>query len=139
METWRNIMGYEGLYQISNCGRIKSLMNWNGHKHIKKETILSPWNNGKNYLKITLRKNNKSKKYYVHRLMAETFLNLKKNSKLQVDHIDNNRLNNNITNLQVLTQKENIKKQMLCMKNHIEDYKGNKINSIIKGCSNNER
>lgn len=43
VEIWRDIKGYEGLYQVSNIGRIKSLYGWNGKEHIKRERILNPY------------------------------------------------------------------------------------------------
>lgn len=122
-EIWKDISNYEGLYQISNLGNVKSL-------HYKKPKILKPFI-ANNYLKITLIKNGIKHKQYIHRLMAFEFLGLDKNSKLQVDHIDNNRLNNNIKNLQLLSQKDNIKKQMQNMILNVNKYKGNKIMQFI--------
>lgn len=129
MERWKDIKDYEELYQVSSLGNIKNKKN---------NKILKPYKNGK-YFRITLRKNNKNKKFYIHRLMATSFLNLNVDSKYQVDHIDNNSFNNNLNNLQLLSQKENIKKQMKNMKNHIKNYKNNKIKYMIMGCLNNER
>ncbi len=78
-EEWKDIEGYEGVYQISNSGRIKRIKIWNGKKFITGEKILKPYLNGKNgkYLKITLHKDKKAKRVYVHRLMAQTYLGLK--------------------------------------------------------------
>ena len=103
-EIWKDIQNYEGLYQISNLGNVKSL-------HNKHNIILKPYIANK-YYKVTLIKKGVKHKQYIHRLMAFEFLGLDKNSNLQVDHIDNNTLNNNISNLQLLSQQENIKKQM---------------------------
>lgn len=134
-EEWKDIPDYEGMYQISNLGNIKSLERYRKDKRCEyrlKETIIKPHQNGK-YLRVELSKNGKVKLYYIHRLMAYTFLGLERNSKLQVDHIDNNCLNNNIENLQILTQKENLKKQMKNMQNNYSKYKNNPIINMIKG------
>ena len=95
MEEWRDIDGYEGKYQVSNLGRVRS-----------KYKILKP-NNVKGYLYVYLRKNNKSKALKVHRLVAEAFLVNEKN-KPQVNHIDGNKENNNVNNLEWCTNKENM-------------------------------
>ncbi len=69
-EEWRDIVGYEGLYQVSNIGRIKSL----NYKRTGKEEILKliPHNNG--YKQVMLSKNGNKKTYYIHRLVAEAFI-----------------------------------------------------------------
>ena len=124
-EIWKDVPEYEGFYQISNLGNVKN---------IKTNRIKKPYyNNG--YLRTDLYKDKKIKRYYIHRLIAITFLELDCDSKMQVDHIDNNRLNNNLNNLQILSQKDNLKKQMINMKNNIEKYKNNAIKwMIIGGC-----
>jgi hypothetical protein len=135
MEIWKDIKGYEGFYQISNKGRVKSLSryrnNHQGQQEVK-EKILKPFiSNG--YYRVTLRNDGHGKKYYIHRIVASEFLNLRDYSdKYQVDHIDNNRLNNDVENLQIITQAENIKKQMLNMLNNFDKYKENNVKTIIK-------
>lgn len=134
-EIFKDIKDYEGYYQISNKGRVKSLSryryNHQGQQEVK-EKILKPYIcNG--YYKVNLRKDGRTKNLYIHRLVAETFLNLRNYSaKYQVDHIDNNRLNNDVDNLQIITQAENIKKQMLNMLSNYEKYKNNNVKTIIK-------
>lgn len=98
-EEWKDIEGFEGLYQISTFGRVKSLVGWVGNKNIKKyihrEKILKtkPKKNG--YLVVTLRYQNVIKYKSIHRLVAKTFLpNL--NNYPVVNHIDGNKTNNNI-------------------------------------------
>ena len=71
-------------------------------------------------------KNGKKKKEYVHRLVARTFLGLKSNSNYQVDHINNNSLDNNVCNLQILSQKDNLKKQMKNMAKNFSKYEQEK-------------
>lgn len=113
-EIWKDIPNYEGLYQASNFGRIRSLdrevIQWNRFDNIKaiyKGKILSIGINGRGYLNCTLTKNGKSKTKLVHRLIAMTFLD-DFNKNLTVDHIDCNKFNNKIDNLRMVTLKENI-------------------------------
>lgn len=96
-EEWKDIKGYEGLYQISNLGNVKSL---NTNKNMKFTTRSG-------YYNIILRKNGKRYSKQVHRLVAEAFLENKEN-KFIVNHKDYNRKNNNIENLEWCTQKENV-------------------------------
>ena len=108
IEIWKDIKGYEGLYQVSNYGRIKTLINFNSkHSYSKKELkerkekILKEHEcNG--YLRVTLSKKQKSKHYRVHRLVAQAFIPNPEN-KPQINHKDNNRKNNNVNNLEWCT------------------------------------
>lgn len=103
MEEYRDIPDYDGLYQVSNLGNVKSLKN-------NKERILKPSKN--RYLKVVLSKNDKNKTYTIHQLVAITFLNHKPDGTLKiiVDHKDNNNLNNRLDNLQLISQRENSSK-----------------------------
>lgn len=111
-EIWNNIKEYEGLYQVSNLGRIKSLerelKNVNGKILKYKEKIMKPQLNSRGYLIVVLRKNKIKKNFRVHRLVARAFLP-KPNNKNIVNHIDNNPENNKANNLEWCTQSENIK------------------------------
>ena len=98
-EIFRDIKGFEGLYQISNFGNVKSL---------KRNIILKPSSNGKGYLHIILYKNRKSKVSRIHRLVAQAFIPNPEN-KPQVNHIDGNKRNNNVNNLEWVTNSENQK------------------------------
>ena len=115
MEEFRDVPGYEGLYQVSNLGNVKSLartiMKSNGRKHSIKEKILKPASD-RNYLGINLYKKDKHKYYKVHKLVAMAFLNHIPNGHigLVVDHIDNNKLNNNLENLQLISARKNSSK-----------------------------
>jgi hypothetical protein len=111
-EEWRDIKGYEGLYQISNLGRVKSLICWCGNKNIKayrqREKILKtkPKKNG--YLVVTLRYQNVIKYKSIHRLVAKAFLPNPNNYPV-VNHIDGNKTNNNINNLEWCSYSHNTK------------------------------
>ena len=101
-EVWKDIKEYEGLYQISNLGRIKSLpKKYSPLEIIMKCQII---NNG--YYIIHLKKEGKRKNYLVHRLVAEEFIKNTHNKKY-VNHKDGNKTNNNIYNLEWVTMSEN--------------------------------
>lgn len=96
-EEWRAVKGYEGLYEVSNLGKIRNA---------KTLHILSIFKNKRGYCRVDLWKNNKQKKYAVHRVVAEAFIPNIYN-KPQVNHIDENKSNNNADNLEWCTQLEN--------------------------------
>lgn len=105
-EIWKDIPNYQGLYQISNCGRVKSLPRKNNKRIINKEIIKVFTKLPNGYLKVGLSKNGKTKHYFVHRLVAEAFIpNLE--NKPCVNHKDCNKENNNVNNLEWVTHKEN--------------------------------
>lgn len=111
-EIWEDIKGYIGFYKISNLGRIKACQryvvnNINGGKKLVAERLLTPWDNGHGYLVISLSRENHRKNHYVHRLVASHFLENIENKPV-VNHKDFNTKNNNIENLEWVTQKENI-------------------------------
>lgn len=98
-EIWKDIKNFEGLYQVSNLGNVKS-MNYN---HTKKEKVLIPQKQNNGYLTVQLGEKIKS----IHRIVAETFIpNLY--NKPQVNHIDGNKHNNNVNNLEWCTPSENM-------------------------------
>ena len=102
MEIWKDIPGYEGLYKVSNLGRIKSL----GNGKTRKENILRLTKDKYGYLYITLSENGKLKKFKVHRLVAMAFIP-NPNNYTQINHKDENRSNNRVENLEWCTQKYN--------------------------------
>lgn len=104
-EIWRDIKDYEGLYQISNFGRVKSLPR-NGT--ISTERILKPLLTGRGYYKVTLSKHNKAKYPSIHRLVAEAFI-LNPDNLPQINHKDGNKTNNKVGNLEWCTSLENVK------------------------------
>lgn len=95
-EEWRDIKGYEGLYQVSNFGKVRS----------DKGNLKAQFKNRQGYFRVQLYKNNKGKHFSVHRLVALAFIPNAEN-KPQVNHIDENKENNIFTNLEWVTQSEN--------------------------------
>lgn len=73
-EIWKDIEGFEGLYQVSNLGKIKSLQMYSIRGYIKREKIMNPCNNGKGYCNIFLMKDKKRHMRYIHRLVAKAFI-----------------------------------------------------------------
>jgi len=114
IEEWKDIPGYEGMYQISSFGRVKSLARNMPHKtygtwHVK-ERILKPfWSGEKSsqYLAVFLHSGSGNQKVFrIHRLVAENFI-AKETGKDFVNHKDCDRGNNNVDNLEWVTAKEN--------------------------------
>ncbi|WP_394897654.1 NUMOD4 domain-containing protein [Clostridium butyricum] len=108
-EIWKDIAGYEGLYQVSNLGRVKSLPRekWNGKSFQKlNEKILKVVVNKSGYVQVALCKKSKYKNLYVHRLVARAFIDNPENKK-EVDHINTIRNDNRVENLRWVTPKEN--------------------------------
>ena len=108
-EIWRPIKGYEGLYEVSNLGRIKSLKRlvkkWDGYR-IVPEKILTPRANNRGYLRINLCKDGITKTFSPHRLVAEAFIPNPDNLPC-VNHKDENPLNNVVSNLEWCTYSYN--------------------------------
>lgn len=153
-EEWREIEGYEGLYQVSNLGRVKSLfrvvMRSDGKPNTVNEKILK---NGmtKGYCAVVLCKDRKKKMYKVHRLVAMAFLSNPHNLP-EVNHKDENKKNNHVDNLEWCTPKYNtnygtcterrvntvVKNQSLRGENHPKSKKvicDNKIFACTRECA----
>lgn len=106
-EIFKDIKGYKGFYQISNLGRVKSLARKDIKGHNLKERILKPMLNTGGYYHVSLYNGNK-KCCLIHQLVAECFLNhIPNRMKKVVDHIDCNKINNKLSNLRIVTQREN--------------------------------
>jgi hypothetical protein len=97
-EIWKDIEGYEGVYQISNFGNARS-----------KKALLKAGTLKTGYQIFTLSKNNKKKSFYVHRLVASAFFEKQINNST-VDHLDGIKSNNAITNLEWVSRKENLQR-----------------------------
>ena len=109
-EEWRDVVGYEGLYQVSSEGRVKSLerkvRHWRGGERIQKERILNPKTNRYGYLIVGLYAGGKQKMFAVHRLVCQAFHeNL--DNKPQVNHLNEDKKDNRACNLEWCTRKEN--------------------------------
>lgn len=102
MEIWLDVKNYEGLYKVSNLGNIKSL----GNDYKRKEKILKPGKISNGYLHVVLTKNKVKKNLKVHRIVALSFLPNPYN-KPQINHINGNKIDNNLQNLEWSTQVEN--------------------------------
>lgn len=106
IEIWKDIEGYEGLYQISNMGNVMSLGNGKSNASIRK--LLKPYKTGhyRNYLCVKLLKNGIQKQYRIHKLVAEAFIP-NPNHLPQVNHKDEDTLNNCVENLEWCDAKYN--------------------------------
>ncbi len=109
-EIWKDIQGYEGLYQVSNLGNVKSLHFGAKANHPKwqnqPQKLLKQRIATSGYLRVELYKPNSRKCFYVHSLVATTFLD-RTTEKSEINHIDGNKLNNNVENLEWVTRSEN--------------------------------
>ena len=99
--NWEDVQGYEGLYQVSDCGQVKSLP----RKGCKKERILKPVLNAYGYYKVILCKDGNRKSFLVHRLVALAFL--EGDNSLTVNHKDECKTNNHVSNLEYLSSGDN--------------------------------
>ncbi len=99
-EIWKDVIGFEGSYQVSSLGNVKTSLR---RPRIKKQSL-----NKYGYPVTMLYRNNKSKQYKIHRLMAIAFIP-NPDRKLQVNHKDGNRSNNLLSNLEWVTHSENVR------------------------------
>lgn len=104
-EIWKYIEGYED-YMISNLGRVKSNQSYNNPKH--EWRYLTPSDNSKGYKLVGLVKEGKRKNYYIHRLVASSFIPNPNNFK-EINHIDNDKNNNCADNLEWCSRSYNVK------------------------------
>lgn len=95
---WKDIKGYEGLYQVSDEGNVRRILKSGNTKQVKCKDGL--------YYTVSLSKNGRYKSFNVHRLVAEAFLD-RPEGKTEVNHIDGDKHNNNLSNLEWVTQQEN--------------------------------
>lgn len=114
-EIWKDVKDFEGLYQVSILGRVKSLKRVVNYcensksktkKHTVEEKIKNPSAKANGYLQIQLYKNNKSYNRYVHRLVATAFIENPNNYKT-INHINLNKKDNNVSNLEWCSYEDN--------------------------------
>ena len=107
-EIWKDIVGYEGLYQVSNLGNVKRLKGYKGRGkgYIVEEHLIKPSISSNGYQNVVLCKNGKTKTFTMHRLVAIAFLYNSDNLP-QVNHKDKNKLNNWVDNLEWCDSKYN--------------------------------
>lgn len=112
-EIWKDIPNYEGYYQVSNLGNVKSLARFNNlGKRVKERVLKNLVNTTNGYLVVNLSKIGLVKTKQIHQLVAEAFLNhSKKGHKLVVNHKNFNRQDNRLENLEIITNRENTNKK----------------------------
>lgn len=105
-EIWKPIAGYEGTYEVSNCGRVRSVDKYDTVGRFRKGRVLKASDNKYGYLTVCLYKDGKGKSIRVHRLVCEAFIP-NENGLPCVNHKDENRQNNNADNLEWCTYQYN--------------------------------
>ena len=132
-EIWKDVIGYEGYYMVSDNGKVKSLDRMVKHRNITmklKGRILKPYLNPKGYFHVILCVNSKQKTRKIHQLMAESFKShVPCGYKKVVDHINGIRTDNRLDNLQVISQRENASKDK---KEHSSKFIGVRFRSNSK-------
>ena len=110
-EEWKPIEGYEGLYEVSNLGRVKSIernVPFRGSSITMHGKVLKPYANENGYCFVVLYQNTRQKRHKIHRLVAETFIPNPEKKKC-INHVDGNKKNNRVDNLEWCTHSENNK------------------------------
>lgn len=121
-EIWKPVVGYEGLYEVSNLGQVKSIQ-------FDKERLLKPTVTNKGYYLVALYKDKIKTFKTVHRLVIRTFIGEPKNNQ-ECDHIDRNSLNNQVSNLRWVDRSKNLSNRKGWAKDskYIGSYKGIRVN-----------
>lgn len=128
MEVWKDIKGFESLYQVSDKGHVKSLPRTIKRNHsvmTLRGRILIPQTSSNGYLFVSLSKDGIKTQQRIHRLVAEAFM---PNGCGEVNHVDENKLNNSLSNLEWVSHKENI--------NHGTAIARRVVNSDFSGSNN---
>lgn len=105
-EIWKDIKGFEGWYQVSNLGNVRRIAPVNGSPRCKN---IKPWINSRGYSYVTLNVHCKKTMFRLHRLVAEHFIPNNSNIRTDINHIDGNKQNNSVDNLEWCTKSENMK------------------------------
>ena len=113
-EEWREIKGYEGIYEVSNMGRVK---------RVKTQYILKPIKNRLGYCGVMLSKKGKPIRFLIHRLVASAFLMKKRKKYNVINHKDGNPQNNHVENLEWCTQAHNLKYSHVHKRCHLKNEK----------------
>jgi hypothetical protein len=109
-EIWKSVVGFENLYEISNLGNVKTLIKKGYYQEkIKKQGI----DIFTGYKTVQLYKSSKPFTIRIHSLVVQAFLNFKTNRQFVCNHIDGDKTNNKLENLEIVTQKENVNKNLL--------------------------
>ena len=122
-EKWKDIDGYDGMYQVSDLGRVRSLK-------YGKVRVLRFGKNHKGYLQISLYKDRKRKRFYVHRLVANAFIPNSDENKTQINHRDECKQNNRVSNLEYCTASYNLSYNGLRYRRHHPQPKRTKIKEL---------
>lgn len=159
-EIWKDVVGYEGLYQVSNLGRVKALSKTDRLGRFYPERLKAICDNGNGYKVVNFKVNCNSKMFTVHRLVANAFIPNPQNDQY-INHIDGDKSNNRVDNLEWCTASENMvhavklglhyhfgRKKILCVEtgqvfNSVKDaetwvgVKGSRISNVCnlkRGC-----
>jgi hypothetical protein len=141
MEIFKDIIGYEGFYQVSNLGtvkRINSKVKRKNHFMELQERIMIPLDNGKGYLRIKLSKNNLSKRVMLHRIIAEVFIENTFNNKY-INHINGIKKDNRIENLEWCTASYNCRHAFLTGLRKITQKQRDNSKILMKIIHNNKQ
>lgn len=111
-ETFVDINGYEGRYKIGNKGTVIGISRSKDNRYKNKQWVLKQYKDRNGYMYVTLQKDKNRKTIKVHRLVAEAFIE-NPNKYPCVNHIDSNRINNDVSNLEWCTYKQNIQHALL--------------------------
>lgn len=104
--VWKDVRGYEGIYQVSNCGEVLRLRSLDSRGHLRNSKILKQTKTKDGYMQLGLHKNGKEQKVLVHQLVAMAFLD-NPNNYVEVNHKDENKQNNSVSNLEWCNHKYN--------------------------------
>lgn len=105
-EIWKDIKGFEGWYQVSNFGNVRRIAPVNGSPRCKN---IKPWVNSRGYSYVTLNVRCKKTMFRLHRLVADHFIEKQSDTYTDINHIDGNKQNNAVDNLEWCTRSENMK------------------------------
>lgn len=126
IEEWRPVVGFEGYYEVSNLGGIRSLTRTytrrNGYPYTKRGQAIAPWISTHGYLEVRLYREGRKRSLRVHQAVAEAFLGLKPMPDLEVCHINGEKLDNRAENLRWDSHRENV----IDIKRHGKNHQVNK-------------